>query len=98
MPSLPVGFHPAALEESIAAELWYRERSATASAAFVAELERSVVQIGNSPERWPPHGHGARRFLLRRFPFSVIYRVGPVEVEIIAVAHGRRRPNYWQGR
>ena len=98
MPPLPVGFHPAALEESTAAERWYRERSETAAAAFGAELDRAVEQIGDAPERWPRHGHGTRRFVLRRFPFSVIYRVGSAETEIIAVAHGRRRPDYWKGR
>ena len=98
MPGLPVGFHPAALEESTAAEMWYRERSETAGAAFVAELDRAVEQIGKAPERWPRHAHGTGRFVLRRFPFTVIYRVGSAEAEILAVAHGRRRPNYWKGR
>ena len=98
MRGLPVGFHPAALEESIAAESWYRERSESAGAAFVAELDRAVEQIASAPERWARHTHGTRRYLLRRFPFAVIYRVGSAEAEIIAVAHGRRRPNYWQGR
>lgn len=97
MPGLAVGFHPAALEESAAAELWYREHSDTAAAAFVAELDRAVEQIGSAPERWPRHARGTRRFLLRRFPFAVIYRVG-TEVEVIAVAHGRRRPQYWKSR
>jgi plasmid stabilization system protein ParE len=78
--------------------MWYRERSEIAAAAFVAELDRAVEQISNNPERWPRHGHDTRRFVLRRFPFSVIYRIASAEAEIIAVAHGRRRPNYWKGR
>lgn len=98
MPRLPVGFHPAALEESTAAERWYRERSDTAAVAFVAEIDRAVEQIGDAPDRWPRHTQGTRRFVLRRFPFTLIYRVGSAEVEIIAVAHGRRRPDYWKGR
>ena len=98
MGRLPVGFHPAAAEESAAAEGWYRERSEVAAAAFVAEIDRAVEQISNAPERWPRHTHGTRRFVLRRFPFTVIYRFGAADAEIIAVAHGRRRPDYWRSR
>lgn len=39
-----------------------------------------------------------RRAGLRRFPFNVLYRVIGAEVQILAVAHHRRRPAYWLGR
>jgi toxin ParE1/3/4 len=93
-----VAFHPAALHESVAAEAWYREHSDEAALAFVKELDRAVRQIRADPTRWVVHARGTRRFLLRRFPFSVIYRVGSSEIEIIAVSHGRRRPDYCQDR
>lgn len=35
---------------------------------------------------------------LRSFPYLVLYRVGPDRVEIIAVAHAKRRPGYWEDR
>jgi hypothetical protein len=53
MTHLPVGFHPVALDESAAAEAWYRRRSDAAALAFVTELERAVQQIGVA--------HGRRR-------------------------------------
>ena len=34
----------------------------------------------------------------RDFPFSLVYVRRDDEVEIIAVAHGRRRPGYWRSR
>ena len=36
--------------------------------------------------------------LLRRYPYSMIYRVEPASVLVVAVAHARRLPNWWQGR
>ena len=39
-----------------------------------------------------------RRWLVRSFPFGVIYKVGESEVLIVAVAHQRKRPEYWAGR
>jgi hypothetical protein len=53
-----------------------RERNETAAEAFLAELDRAVELISESPMRWPNYLHGTRRFLLRRFPFGVVYRQG----------------------
>jgi plasmid stabilization system protein ParE len=36
--------------------------------------------------------------LLRRYPFSVVYRVESARILIVAVAHGRRRPGHWKSR
>jgi toxin ParE1/3/4 len=33
-----------------------------------------------------------------RFPFTLVYRLRGDEVEILAVAHARRRPGYWRSR
>jgi toxin ParE1/3/4 len=40
----------------------------------------------------------ARRIPLRRFPFFVIYRNLEDHVEVMALAHTSRRPNYWRSR
>jgi plasmid stabilization system protein ParE len=93
-----VGFHPDAIIEAKAAERWYRERSPTAADGFLAEIARAVDQILEAPRRWPVDARGTRRFLLRRFPFAVIYREDATRIEVVAVAHGRRRPTYWEGR
>jgi hypothetical protein len=36
--------------------------------------------------------------LVRRFPFALIYRQLTGGIEILAVAHVRRRPSYWRDR
>jgi hypothetical protein len=35
------------------------------------------------------------KFIFRRFSYAVIYRVVDVTIQVVAVAHGRRRPGYW---
>ena len=87
-----------ALEEAERAARWYAERSATAAAAFSEEMDAAESAIARLPEAWPPYEHGTRRYLLRRFPFSVVYRVEESRVLIVAVAHARRRPGYWKSR
>jgi toxin ParE1/3/4 len=98
MPQFAVEFHPLAADEAEGAEQWYRERNETAAARFRRELERAVDLISHRPEAGPPYVGNTRRFLLRRFPFFVVYRLLGDHVQIVAVAHARRRPGYWRER
>jgi len=98
MPSLAVEVHPLAADEAEAAERWYRERNETAAARFRRELDRAVGLIAERPEAAPPYVGNTRRFLLRRFPFFVVYRLFSQHVQVVAVAHARRRPRYWLDR
>jgi plasmid stabilization system protein ParE len=98
MPDRQVVFHPDAVEEAAAARLWYAERSQSAADSFLAELDQGIESIANTPERWPLFVHKTRRYLFRRFPFQIVYRVVSDRIEVVAVAHGRRRPAYWRSR
>lgn len=93
-----ITFHPGAEQEYLTALAWYRERSLTAAINFEEEFQRAVAQIEEAPERWPGYFTDCRRFVLHQFPFSIVYRVFPSKVIVLAVAHGRRRPGYWQRR
>ena len=98
MPQFAVAFHPLAADEAQAAERWYRERNETASGRFQRELDRAIERISERPETGSPYLSNTRRVLLRRFPFFVVYRVRVGDLEIVAVAHARRRPGYWRTR
>ena len=76
---------------------WYARRSKRAAGMFLDELDGAMDQIAQNPEQHPRHDLGTRRIVLRRFPF-VIVRKAVAGVEIIAIAHGRRRPGYWRER
>ena len=98
MTGKPVDFHPEAFAEAGEAANWYRERSPRAASDFLRELERAVQAISDAPERWPIFKGNFRRYPLPRFPFLLIYRQLSNSIQVIAVAHGRRRPAYWQSR
>ena len=93
-----LSFHPEAIDEAEAAAQWYRERSPQAAAQFVAELFDVFEKIHAAPQRWPRGARGTRKAKLPCFPFVVIYRELTDGVQILAVAHGRRRPGYWKKR
>jgi len=87
-----------AVIEAEGAARWYAERSRTAAERFSTELDEAEAAILERPEAWPASGDGTRRYLLRRFPFSVVYRIEESRILIVAVAHARRRPGYWKLR
>ena len=94
----PLEIHPDAVAEAQAARQWYESRSDDAARAFVAELDRGIESIRNAPELYPAYMHGTRCYLLRRFPYLLIYRVAPTAIQVVAIAHNRRRPGYWRSR
>ena len=98
MAARPVKLHPDAIADGRGAREWYEVRSESAAAAFMAELDHAIAEISAHPHRWPLHKRGTRRFLMRRFPYLVVYREVDDLIEVVAVAHGSRRPDYWKDR
>lgn len=94
----PLEIHPSALAELKSALTWYLERNQTAAVKFAAEVERAMSLVIESPGRWPIGEHGARKVVVRRFPFAIVYREKGTATQILAIAHGHRRPEYWKGR
>jgi plasmid stabilization system protein ParE len=93
-----VEFHVQAEFELDAAQAWYAQRSLIAATAFSAEFIRAMETVAAPPERWPRYLAGTRRYVLPRFPFSVVYRVFDDRLVVVAVTHHRRKPDYWVRR
>ena len=91
MAARSVRFHPDAIAEGQAAYEWYRDRNPSAANAFVAELDHAIRQIQDNSEGWPMHMHGTRKFLFRRFPYQVIYRI--IEIHYPGHRCGSRTPS-----
>ena len=94
-----VAYHPAALREYLAAVGWYQKRNPGAAKRFVAEVDRIQDRIAVQPDRYGWYDDDFREAVLLRFPYSVVYRVGPTgDALVVAVAHASREPGYWQDR
>ena len=65
---------------------------------FLNEVEAAFYFIQKNPEIWPLSKDKTRRCSLDRFPFRVVYRIQNNTIEIISVAHFKRRPGYWKNR
>lgn len=91
-------FHPDAVLEMEDAHDWYEARSQSAAEAFLYELNLAIQRVLEAPGRWPRDEGVARRFVLRRFPFNLIYRKVGATIQFVALAHHKRKPGYWRSR
>jgi plasmid stabilization system protein ParE len=89
---------PPAEEEMIEAALFYETASPGLGDDFLDDIQHAIDTARKHPELGAGVAHGFRRMLIRRFPFTVIYAVESEQVVVVAVAHQRRRPEYWKGR
>ena len=95
---MKVWLAPQAEQDLIAAaKFWAKRASAALGNAFLDEIGRACTLLGENPLSGHPDRLQTRRLVLRRFPFSVVYRVLANEIQVIAVAHHRRKPGYWAG-
>ncbi len=93
-----VAFHPEAEAELLAAAKFYEAHAPKLGVSFLDEVERALAGIAEAPDRWPVLTSKARRYLLRRFPFAIVYAVTADVIVVLAVMHLHRRPNYWRER
>ncbi len=65
---------------------------------FAAEVGDALGRIAAFPTAWPIFSERARRYVLNRFPFGVLYQVRHDGILVLAVMHLRRDPRAWQAR
>ena len=92
-------FHPAAEVEHLESVAYYESKQAGLGASYLAEFERTMRGVCEAPYRYPIEKQpDVRRIRMNRFPFAVLFRDSSGTVQVLAVAHNRRRPQYWLGR
>ncbi len=71
---LTLKFHPHVASEIKSSYVWYQKQASGLGEDLLTELEFAYQAILELPDTWPLFQKGFRRYLLSRFPFSVIYR------------------------
>jgi plasmid stabilization system protein ParE len=77
---------------------WYSERSILAASEFLQEVDRAIQLAVERPGAWPLFEAGTQRIVMQRYPYSIIFRAVPGIVQVVAVAHHKRKPGYWRQR
>ncbi|MBN2825735.1 MAG: type II toxin-antitoxin system RelE/ParE family toxin [Campylobacterales bacterium] len=91
-------FHPDISDDIMPSYQWYQEQTDGLGDSFISELEKAYEAIVYMPQTWSPFKYGFKRYILTRFPFSVIYKEEEESILIIAIMHHSRNPNYWLER
>lgn len=94
-----IRFRPAAARD-LAADFRHYERDYPGRGRrFVDAVDVVLAQIADAPELFPllfePDMRSAK---VTRFPDRVVYVIVDSDIDVIAVAHAKRRPTYWARR
>jgi toxin ParE1/3/4 len=92
-------FHPAAEAEHLEQIAFYAGRQTALGARYHDHFLRAIQKVCEAPGRYAiEHPPDIRRVRLKPFPLTIVFRERNGTVEVLAVAHHRRRPGYWSGR
>ena len=91
-------FHPGAEAELENAIEYYENCAPGLGYDFSIEVHSVIKRICSYPKAWPRLVDDIRRCQTNRFPFGVLYIEENKSIQVIAVMHLRREPDYWQKR
>jgi plasmid stabilization system protein ParE len=77
---------------------WYAKRSDQAAIGFAIEFDLITERIAGDTDRFPRKFAGCQYCAMRRYPYRIIFCDDGLRIVVIAVAHAKRRPRYWQNR
>lgn len=77
---------------------YHEQERAGIGEELAEEIDRAVRLIAERPMVGIEIGKGERKFTVDRFRFNVIYRIEEKTLFVLAIAHHRRKPNYWRKR
>jgi hypothetical protein len=95
---MSIGFHPHANRELAEAGEFYETHARGLGARFLDAVEGVLGILKSYPDLGQPLSATLRSFPVRRFPYSVVYRHLGGRLQVVAIAHHRRRPKYWANR
>jgi len=93
-------FHPAAQQELLEAATYYEEQLNDLGVECLVTIEEALTRIEQEPlANFLSHPKlNIRRCVVSRFPYVIYYRAAEEFIEVYAIAHQARKPDYWLNR
>jgi toxin ParE1/3/4 len=87
-----VVFRPEARAEALEAQAWYELRSPGLGLEFARALDAALASALRDPAAFIKVEGECRRVILRKFPYSLVYRAEAGVFLVAAIFHHRRNP------
>ena len=72
---------------------WYQEKRKGLGEEFLLNIEAGINFISRNPYIHAAEYKEARKHLIKRFPYKIIYFILNESIIILAVVHGKRKPD-----
>ena len=72
---------------------WYEDKRIGLGYDFLLQVDAGINFISRNPKIHPIEYKETRKHLVKRFPYKIIYLAEEEEIIILAVIHGKRRPD-----
>lgn len=94
----PVIHHPEAEAELMEAAQFYNRRRPGLGDEFADAVDAAANVVAERPERFRVLEDGVRRCILKRFPYTILFREAGDAIQVLAFKHHARHPDYWKHR
>jgi plasmid stabilization system protein ParE len=71
---------------------WYEDKRQGLGYDLLLQVDAGLRFIERNPKISPPEYKGARKYLVKRFPYKIIYLLEEERIIVLAVIHGKRSP------
>ena len=72
---------------------WYEDKRTGLGYDFLLQVDAEINFINRNPEIHPIEYRGTRKHVIKRFPYKIIYFVEEEKMIVLAILHGKRRPD-----
>jgi len=69
---------------------WYENRRQGLGYDFLLQVDAGLKFLEKNPKIFPPEYEGARKYIIKRFPYKIIYLLEEERIIVLAVIHGKK--------
>jgi len=95
---MTIEFLEEARQEFLVAALWYESKEVGLGKRFRNEIAYVIDRIAENPWLRQERDGGYRRINCPIFPYYIPYIIRGEKIILLAIAHGHRKPGYWESR
>ncbi|MDI6775669.1 MAG: type II toxin-antitoxin system RelE/ParE family toxin [Syntrophales bacterium] len=77
---------------------WYEDKRQGLGYDFLLQVDAGLRFIERNPKICPAEYKETRKYLIKRFPYKIIYLLEEERITVLAVIHGKRSPNLTKKR